>query len=300
MTGPARARWRFRDRLCVRSWRSFSCWTPSAETRLRGNPSQREMTLLWVLGLVLLTSALSPPRVYCLLTSTPWQASIQWKEIHQCGGALVASNWVLSSASCFKNLSDVSQWSVVLARWKPPDDSTRVGIKKVIRHDSYTMQIAGYDLSLVQLATPISNRTDDVSPIRVPNATTQFKDGTPCSVTGWGKVTKRGAAEYPYNQLQVVDVSVLNSGPCNDMFQARYMPSVTFIQSDMICSNASAAPGACSGDTGGPLVCNNTGLPILAGILSWNMGCGTDSLAVFSSTVGFRNWILTTQQKNNN
>ena len=56
--------------------------------------------------------------------------------------------------------------------------------------------------------------------------------------------------------------------------------------------------GACEGDSGGPLVVKNVkhgGRYVLAGIVSWGIGCGeADKLGVYTSVLSHLKWIKNT------
>ncbi|XP_078508679.1 prostasin-like [Lissotriton helveticus] len=250
------------------------------------------------LGLALFASALILPSVWGL----KWEVSIQNKRVHECGGVLVADKWILSSASCFKSLSNVSEWSAVFRRWQLPVNPLEIGIQKVIKHSSYTMQLSGYDIALLKLVKPvnIANNNVNITTIALSSTNDRLADGTPCDVVGWGNVHKSGVQQFPASQVKVTPVSLLNHDTCNQIFQTRYLPNIVFIQSDMLCSNSSTIPGACKGDTGGPLVCIIGGSIKLVGILSWNMGCSTDGLGVYTNVSAFSQWIQDTETNNNN
>ncbi|KAJ1125801.1 hypothetical protein NDU88_004219 [Pleurodeles waltl] len=253
------------------------------------------------LGLALLASALILPGVWGLDT-WKWEVSIQNKGVHECGGVLHASRWILSSASCFKSLSNVSDWSVVFARWQLAPISWEIGIQKVFKHGAYTTQLSGFDIALVKLVTPVNITTsfEMIALIPLPDKSDKFADGDLCSVVGWGNVHKSGVEQYPASNLQVTTVSLLRHETCNRKFQEQYLSNIVFIQSDMLCSQSSTSPGACKGDTGGPLVCSVSRRTKLVGLLSWNMGCSTDGFGIYTNVSAFTTWISDTELSNSN
>jgi secreted trypsin-like serine protease len=53
------------------------------------------------------------------LIDFPWQTSLQVKHLpsHVCGAALIADQWVLTAAHCFRRSSDPNYWKVKLGKY---------------------------------------------------------------------------------------------------------------------------------------------------------------------------------------
>ncbi|NWY63450.1 TRY2 protein, partial [Chionis minor] len=125
----------------------------------------------------------------CGANSVPYQVSLN-SGYHFCGGSLIASQWVLSAAHCYKSRIQVQLGKHNLAL----TESTQqlISSAKVIQHPSYSSRTLDNDIMLIKLATPAKlNRAVQT----VPLPTSCVATGTTCLISGWGNTLSSGS-EY--------------------------------------------------------------------------------------------------------
>ncbi|TWW54442.1 Serine protease hepsin [Takifugu flavidus] len=71
--------------------------------------------------------------------SWPWQVSLQYDGVHQCGGSIISNRWIVSAAHCFpKRYSFLNRWSVLLGSISnKPVNANVAEVKTIVYHSSY-------------------------------------------------------------------------------------------------------------------------------------------------------------------
>uniref|UniRef100_A0AAY5KXI4 Peptidase S1 domain-containing protein n=1 Tax=Esox lucius TaxID=8010 RepID=A0AAY5KXI4_ESOLU len=192
--------------------------------------------------------------------SWPWQISLQYGRNgdcrHTCGGALIATSWVMTAAHCIDlNLNyRVVVGKYDLAEAEPSAKAYFPARKGIIVHKHYNP---------VLLWPNIVTLSDQVQLACVPAPRTILSNHYPCYITGWGRLTSESPVPRP---LQQALMPVVNHETCT---QSDWWG--VSIRSSMVC-----AGGDRVGDSGGPLNCKNSAgvweLHGIAGFVSGN-GC---------------------------
>ncbi|NWZ95726.1 TMPS6 protease, partial [Nesospiza acunhae] len=199
----------------------------------------------------------------------PWQASLQVRGRHICGGTLIADRWVVSAAHCFQDerLASPSIWTVYLGKYlQNATGHTEVSFKVIhlFLHPYYEEDSHDYDVALLQLDHPVII-SPLIQPICLPAPSHIFEPGLLCWITGWGALKEGG---HISNVLQKVDVQLIQQNICSEAYHYMITPR-------MLCAGYyQGKKDACQGDSGGPLACKEpSGRWFLAGLVSWGMGC---------------------------
>ncbi|XP_067285538.1 serine protease 33 [Pseudorasbora parva] len=225
----------------------------------------------------------------------PWQVDIQSNSLgHVCGGSIISESWVLSAAHCFPNPNDISSYIIYAGRqqlngWNSDETSHR--IRRVVVPLGYTDPQLGQDIALVELATPVV-WSDRIQPVCLPYAGVEFSSDMKCVITGWGDI-RDGVALQGVGPLQEVQVPIIDSKACQDMFLTNPTQNID-IRFDMMCAGfQEGGKDSCQGDSGGPLVCQiSDGSWVQAGIVSFGLGCAkANRPGVYAKVSSFSNFI---------
>ncbi|XP_070088491.1 transmembrane protease serine 9-like isoform X2 [Equus przewalskii] len=269
---------------------------PCPEDRMRG------ASCLQVLLLMLL--ACGQPRVSSRIVGGqdardgewPWQASIQHRGAHVCGGSLIAPQWVLTAAHCFLRRALPSEYHVRLGALHLGAASPRAlsaPVRRVLLPPDYSEDRARGDLALLQLRRPVP-LSARVQPVCLPEPGSRPPPGTPCWVTGWGSLHP-GVPLPEWRPLQGVRVPLLDVRACDHLYHlGTNVPRAERIvlPGNLCAGYVEGHKDACQGDSGGPLTCVKSGRWVLVGVVSWGKGCALPNRpGVYTNVATYSPWI---------
>uniref|UniRef100_UPI00398EF0D7 granzyme K-like n=1 Tax=Pristiophorus japonicus TaxID=55135 RepID=UPI00398EF0D7 len=194
-------------------------------------------------------------------------ASIQVNKKHECGGVLIKPAWILTAAHCNLDFK-YHQVEVVLGTdslRKKEASQQVIKVKQKFPHPCFDKKSKENDIMLLQLHSE-AKLDKFVKLLPLPKKGLDVKDGTVCTVVGWG--TTNVKSNKLSDSLKEVNVTIINRKTCNSQNYYNRKPEITM---NMLCAgDKKGGKDACNGDSGGPLICKKE----LRGIVSYGHSCG--------------------------
>ncbi|XP_032596341.1 serine protease easter [Drosophila grimshawi] len=249
----------------------------------------------------------------------PWMALIEYtkgggNKGHHCGGSLINNRYVVTASHCVNGKSLPADWrltGVRLGEWDTttdPDCETDirgmkdcapphldVPVERTIPHPSYDPGSKNQinDIALLRLSRQIEY-TDFVRPICLPldtNLRSAAFDGISMDVSGWGKTEELSASN--------LKLKAAVDGVTLEECQSVYGRQDIFLEDTQMCAGGMEGVDSCRGDSGGPLIGQNTNKVntyyFLAGVVSFGpTPCGLNGWpGVYSRVGAYVDWIQT-------
>uniref|UniRef100_A0AAY4DSA7 Hepatocyte growth factor n=1 Tax=Denticeps clupeoides TaxID=299321 RepID=A0AAY4DSA7_9TELE len=208
-----------------------------------------------------------------------WVVSIQKGNMHWCGGSLIREEWVLTDQQCFSScVPDLSEYSVQVGLLHLNSSSQ----KQSRRITHVVCGPEGSNLALLKLEQP-APLSESVWTIQLPVAGCEVKEGTYCSMYGWGETKGTGHEGF----LKVVNLPMV----CNERCSAIHNGSLPITESKL-CAGGEKDKGVCEKDYGGPLVCQERESKVIMGVSIHGRGCGiAQRPAIFVNVPFYSDWI---------
>lgn len=169
---------------------------------------------------------------------------------------------------------------------KPTEFTIARDVTHIVLHEEFNEPILQQnDIAILKLDEPVKESTH----VKIPQMVSQpLGVGTYCTVTGWGKSSP--SAVWNSKDLLAVSVPILPTALCN----SSDWHSGTMAEGQICAGFESGQKDACSGDSGGSLMCSN----LLGGLVSWGDDCGVPKKpGVYTDIFHYLTWIKTTIDK---
>ncbi|XP_013097442.2 seminase-like [Stomoxys calcitrans] len=190
------------------------------------------------------------------ISNVPYMVQVWKNGSFACGGALVAKNFVLCAAHCFREL-DPANVVVVAGATNLMETGVRSKVQKLLLPAAWNPTTMYMDAAVLKLATPITTAAAKT----VGFYRGKLNPGLEVRISGWGRVTEDGKMS---RQIRTTRVPVVNRDQCVKQYQ-----DVFTLQNTMFCAGVPGSKDACLGDSGGPAICKGK----LCGIVSYGNGC---------------------------
>lgn len=213
----------------------------------------------------------------------PWMAAlisandIPSLDLIFCGGTLVDDRYLLTAAHClFDGFGDElrarSIQAIVGRTVLSTGKGTQVNVERIIIHPDYNDNrfVPLHDIALLRLGSRVAGDTLTLATSAESSITSA---DTSAAILGWGIANADALQVFPDN-LQEGTVSIFSDAFC----EQRY--GLIFQGSNMVCaaelsSSTDAQDGVdtCNGDSGGPLLVDDSGTLKQVGITSFGFRC---------------------------
>lgn len=231
------------------------------------------------------------------LSDAPYQVSLQYRGTHDCGGAILSPNYILTAAHCTHKIK-IKHLTVRIGTEHAGVRGEVIAIKAIAIHPNYNEFTANNDFSLMQVAKKITLIPGVKEIISLPPLNDPIAVGSLSYVSGWGDTNNSQESTL---FLRAATVPIVSQADCKAVY-----PRLT---KNMICAGDLSQGGkdACQvklieevfkypkcffvqGDSGGPLKRISDG--VLIGVVSFGNGCGAPGYpGVYSRVSAARNWI---------
>ncbi|KAH8380184.1 hypothetical protein KR009_009367 [Drosophila setifemur] len=230
----------------------------------------------------------------------PWIAALGYFEESNrnslkflCGGSLVHSRYVITSAHCINpTLTLVRLGAHDLSKPSEPG-AMDFRIRRTVVHERFDLNSISNDIALIELNGVNSPLPANIAPICLPEAAKFLQQdfvGMNPFVAGWGASKHQGPTSQVLRDAQV---PIVSRQSCEQSYKSVFQ----FVQfSDKVLCAGSSSVDACQGDSGGPLMMpqleGNVYRFYLLGLVSFGYECARPNFpGVYTRVASYVPWI---------
>ncbi|XP_050790121.1 mast cell protease 1A-like isoform X1 [Gopherus flavomarginatus] len=203
--------------------------------------------------------------------SRPYMAALKFPSEFQCGGFLVAPDWLMTAAHCM-GFRDIT---VVLGAHNihEPEESQQVlGVETYYEHPEYNNISLINDIMLLKL-TAKAKLNKYVQVIPLPKSSSDIPTDTKCSIAGWGLIDEKEVT----TRLFETNITIYSRRKCLNVYP--------HLNDGMLCAGSfHQLKDASQGDSGGPMICNG----VAQGIVSFGYSAPP---GVYTRIANYLPWI---------
>ncbi|XP_063978934.1 serine protease snake-like isoform X2 [Diachasmimorpha longicaudata] len=216
--------------------------------------------------------------------------------LYECGGTIIAPNYVLTAAHCIDN--EDNRAPVLVRVGAESLDPKAEGVQYVrvgsaIPHPKYKRSQIYNDIALLKLTDPFkwSKTVKPICLLSKPINEIQINVNVSIYVAGWGDIGANG--EVTNRLLRTPSLNLVPPSKCSESYRrVRQVPRG--IDETVICAvdeDKTRRADSCNGDSGGPLLMIDTQGDTVIGVTSFGQSCGSVIPAGYTSVFSFLDWI---------
>jgi secreted trypsin-like serine protease len=155
--------------------------------------------------------------------SWPWVVSLRDRGSHYCGGSIIDSRFILTSAFCADGWDNLSNFTILAGAVtiEGSESTARVlKVDRIILHPSYDSKTKTYDIALIRLATRLDLSGNTLKPICIPKGGGLLPPTNDRSLVaiGWGDLSENIQQYSPIlQQVTVFSVNPRDSASCRNI-----------------------------------------------------------------------------------